>query len=63
MKRTPGPWEKKMDILMAAAPDLLEACEQALNYFCDYVSPVHPIALDLRAVIAKAKGEKFLNAQ
>lgn len=44
--------------LMAAAPELLEACEQALNViYPDCPATIHAIE-KLKAAIAKAKGQQ-----
>jgi hypothetical protein len=44
--------------LIAAAPDLLEACEALLEAYEFTIAPMHSEAIDkARAAIAKAKGE------
>jgi hypothetical protein len=42
--------------LIAAAPDLLEACEEALMMIDEYQR--HPIVIKLKAAIKKARGEQ-----
>ena len=42
--------------LIAAAPDLLEACEELLIYLADWDDPDNETCVKARAAIAKAKG-------
>lgn len=45
--------------LIAAAPDLLAACEAALSYLGEYDEPRHPraaLSIKCRAAISKATG-------
>lgn len=43
--------------LIAAAPDLLAACEELLIYLGDWDDPENETCVAARAAIAKAKGE------
>ncbi len=43
--------------LMAAAPDLLAACEQMLHAASGEIDDVHGVFENTKAAIAKAKGE------
>ena len=45
--------------LFAASPDLLSACEDALNYFLNKENLKHPIVKKLRKAINKANGLGF----
>jgi hypothetical protein len=45
--------------LIAAAPDLLAACERALGWFEGDYGVNHPETVELRAAIAKATGGAF----
>ena len=44
--------------LMAAAPDLLDACEELLIYLADWDDPDNETCVKARAAIAKAKEGK-----
>ena len=52
-----GRTKRESQQLLAAAPELLDACEELLIYLGDWDDPDNETCVRARAAIAKAKGD------